>query len=60
MAQDGMWQTQAAMTGTVNYNGNTIEWILESNMHTAQWLSFTSLSFSKEINTFRRILISNK
>lgn len=52
MAQDEKWQTQAAMIGTVNYNGNTVEWMLESTVHTAQWLSFTSLSFSKEINTF--------
>lgn len=50
MGQEGIWQTQAAVTGTVNYNGNTLEWIPESALHTAQWLSFTSLSFSKEIN----------
>lgn len=53
MAQDGVWQTQAAVMGTVNCNGNTVEWIPESAIHTARWLSFTSLSFSKEINSFQ-------
>lgn len=53
MAQEGMWQTQAAVAGRVNHNGNTIEWIPESAMYTAQWPSFTSLSFSKEMNTFQ-------
>lgn len=48
------WQTQAAVIGTVNYTANKIEWILESAMQTAQWLSFTSpLSFSRKINTFQ-------